>query len=31
MAEEGNHKVIEIYITKWRTSMNWWDSLIKGE
>ncbi len=31
LSDEGSNKVIEIYVTKWRTSMNWWDSLVKGE
>lgn len=31
ISDEAGQKVIEIYITKWRTSMNWWDSLVKGE
>lgn len=31
IADECGSKIIEIYVTKWRTSMNWWDSLVKGE
>lgn len=31
LTDEGNHRVIEIHVTKWRTSMNWWDSLVQGE
>lgn len=29
--DEDSKKKLEIYITKWRTSMSWWDSLVKGE
>ncbi len=31
LSDESGHKILEIYVTKWKTSMNWWDSLIKGE
>ena len=31
ITNENSQKKIEIYITKWKTSMNWWDSLVKGE
>jgi hypothetical protein len=31
ISDESGHKILEIYISKWKTSMSWWDSLIKGE
>lgn len=29
--EESDRKILEIYVTKWRNTMNWWDSVIKTE
>ncbi len=31
ISDESGHKILEIYVLKWKTSMSWWDSLIKGE
>lgn len=31
IVEEKENKVLEIYVTKWRNTMHWWDGVIKTE
>lgn len=31
ISNDGEKKLLELSITKWRNTMHWWDSLIKTE
>lgn len=31
ISSDKNRKIMEIYVTKWRNTMTWWDSVIKSE
>lgn len=31
ISNDKEGKVMEVYITKWRNTMTWWDKVVKGE
>lgn len=31
ISSDNDRKVLEIYVTKWRNTMTWWDSVVKSE
>ena len=31
ISNDKESKLMEIYVTKWRNTMTWWDSVVKSE